>query len=72
MKAAVYARVSTSEKNQDPETQLVALREFVQAQGWETFREWVGYAPATDLAHRTAWRELLEEASRKKFDLLLV
>lgn len=72
MKVGVYDRVSTSDKDQNPETQLVPLREFVQAQGWETFREWVDYAPATDLAHRTAWRRLLDEASKRHLDLLLV
>ena len=71
MKVALYARVSTSD-NQEPETQLMPLREFVQAQGWETFREYVDQAPANDLAHRTDWRQLLDDASRHHFDLLLV
>jgi DNA invertase Pin-like site-specific DNA recombinase len=48
------------------------LREFVQSQGWEVFREYVDQAPATDLARRTEWRELLTDASRRKFDLVLV
>ena len=73
MRVAVYARVSTSDKDQDPETQLIPLREFVAAQdGWTIYQEFVDQAPATDLAHRTAWRQLLDEASKKKFDLLLV
>ena len=72
MKVAVYGRVSTSDMEQDPQTQLVPLREFVQAEGWETHREFVDYAPATDLAHRTAWRQLLDDASKRKFDLVLV
>lgn len=72
MKVALYARVSTSDRDQDPETQLIALREFIGAQGWETYREFVDIAPATDLAHRTAWRELLDHAGKKRFDLLLV
>ena len=40
MKVAIYARVSTSDKDQDPETQLLPLREFVQAQGWECYQEY--------------------------------
>ncbi|MDO8749767.1 MAG: recombinase family protein [Dehalococcoidia bacterium] len=72
MKVALYARVSTSDKEQDPETQLLALRDFVVRQGWQTFREYVDHAPATDLLHRTAWRELLSDASKRRFDLLLV
>jgi predicted RNA methylase len=43
MKVALYARVSTSDKDQDPETQLYALREFTRAQGWTVDKEYVDY-----------------------------
>lgn len=72
MKVGVYARTSTSDRDQNPETQLMPLREFVNVWGWEVYREYVDQAPATDLAHRTAWRELLEDASKRRFDLALV
>ena len=72
MKVALYARVSTLDKNQDPETQLVPLREFVLAQSWDIGQEYVDHAPATDLVHRTAWRRILEDASKRRIDLLLV
>ncbi len=41
MKVGVYARVSTSDRDQNPETQLMPLREFVAAQGWEIFDEYI-------------------------------
>ncbi len=72
MKVALYARVSTSDKDQNPTTQLLPLREFVKAQGWETFLEYVDQAPATDMLHRVEWRNLLDDASKRRFDLLLV
>jgi DNA invertase Pin-like site-specific DNA recombinase len=72
MKVAIYARVSTSDKDQNPETQLIQLREFLHSQHWLTFNEYVDYASATDLAHRFQWRQLLDDASKHKFDLLLV
>jgi len=72
MKVCLYARVSTTDKDQDPFTQLIPMREFVKAQEWETYVEFVDHAPATDLLHRTAWRELLNDASKRRFDLLLV
>jgi DNA invertase Pin-like site-specific DNA recombinase len=72
LKVAIYARVSTSDKDQDPETQLMPLREFVAAQGWTLYQEYVDFAPATDLGHRYQWRQLLEDASKRKLDLLLV
>jgi DNA invertase Pin-like site-specific DNA recombinase len=72
MRVALYGRVSTSDKDQNPQTQLIPLREFVKAQNWEIYREYIDQAPATDLVHRTAWRDLLTDASKRKFDLLLV
>jgi len=72
VKVSLYGRVSTADKDQDPMTQLLPLREFAAAQDWEIFSEYVDHAPATDLLHRTAWRGLLDDASKKRFDLLLV
>lgn len=71
-KAALYARVSTSDKDQDPETQLMALRDFCATNGFEITREYVDHAPATDLYHRTAWRDLLDDAAKRRFKVLLV
>jgi len=71
-RAAVYARVSTRDKDQDPETQLVPLRDYVAAQGWELAEEYTDHAPAGDHAGRQAWRQLLDEASRRRLDLILV
>ena len=71
-RVAVYARVSTSDKDQDPETQLLALRDYCAAQGWEVVAEYVDHAPANDQAHRTAWRQLLDDAAKRKFSVVLV
>ncbi len=72
MKVAIYVRVSTSDKDQDTNTQLIPLREFVSAQDWDVFGEFKDQVPATDLVHRYQWRKLLEDASKRRFDLLLV
>ena len=69
---AIYARVSTSDKDQDPMTQLMPLREFIVAKGWSTYGEYVDQSPANDLAHRTAWRDLLDDAAKRRFDVVLV
>ena len=71
MRTALYARVSTSDKDQNVETQLLPLREFVAAQGWQMAGEFVDTAGATDLRGRRAWRELLDLASRRRFDVIL-
>ncbi len=72
MKVALYARVSTSDKEQNVETQLLPLRDFCLTQGWEVYREYVDHAPANDLAHRIAWRQLLDDAARRRFSVVLV
>ena len=72
MKVALYARVSPSDKDQNPETQLIPLRDFSSAQGWELFREYVDRAPANDLAHRIQWRQLLDDAAKRRFSVVLV
>jgi DNA invertase Pin-like site-specific DNA recombinase len=72
MKIALYARVSTNDRDQNPETQLLPLRDFCAAQGWEIFREYVDQAPANDLAHRTEWRQLLDDAAKHRFSTVLV
>src|SRR5918999_5848009 len=72
MKVALYARVSTSDKDQNPETQLIPLRDFCSAQGWELFREYVDRAPASDLTHRIRWRQLLDDAAKRRFSVVLV
>ncbi len=72
MRAAIYARVSTSDKEQSPETQLIPLREFAATHGWVVAGEFVDHASATDLRGRVAWRHLLDEASKRRIDLLLV
>ena len=40
-RVALYARVSTKNNGQDPETQLSALREYAKARGFEVFEEYV-------------------------------
>ena len=72
MKVALSARVSTSDKDQDPETQLMPMRDFCAAQGWEIFDEYIDYASANDQTHRTRWRDLLDDADKRRFSVVLV
>ena len=71
IRVALYARVSTRDKDQDPELQLDAMRDYVRARGWGT-TEYVDTAAAGDLAHRTGWADLLADAARRRIDLVLV
>lgn len=68
---ALYARASTTE-NQNPETQLVALRDFARFQGFEIAGDYVDHAPANDLRGRTAWRRLLDDGVKRRFAAVVV
>jgi hypothetical protein len=54
VRVALYARVSTRDKDQDPELQLDAMRDYVRTRGWEAV-EYVDTAAAGDLVHRSSW-----------------
>ena len=71
-RVAIYARVSTSDGQQDTETQLMPLRDFCIAQEWDVFDEYIDHAPANDLAHRTQWRKLLDDAAKRRFKMVVV
>ncbi|MCS6954596.1 MAG: recombinase family protein [Bryobacteraceae bacterium] len=69
-RAALYARISTTDQGQTAENQLVPLREFAVRQGWVVVAEFVDEASGAR-ADRPALRALLDAAVRKQFDLLL-
>jgi len=71
VRVALYARVSTRDKDQDPELQLDAMRTYAQARGWASV-EYVDTAAAGDLVHRTAWARLLADTARRRIDHVLV
>jgi len=72
MRVGIYARVSTGDKDQNPETQLMPLREFRKAQEWTVVNEYIDQASATDQLRRTAWRKLLADAAKRKIDVILL
>jgi DNA invertase Pin-like site-specific DNA recombinase len=70
MKIALYARVSTKDKGQDTENQLVQLREFAAKQGWQITREYIDRETG-GTSDRAQFQAMFADASRRKFDLLL-
>ena len=63
MRIALYARVSTRDKDQNPETQLLRLRDFVATHpDSHITKEYVDTASANDMGHRTAWKALNDDA----------
>ena len=72
MKAALYARVSTTDKDQNTEVQLSKLRDYCQEMGWIVYREYVDEASAADFLGRVGWKYLIKDAALHKFDVVLV
>jgi DNA invertase Pin-like site-specific DNA recombinase len=68
MKVALYARVSTDD--QEPENQLVELRRYAQARGWESV-EFVDKGVSGSKDRRPALDELVAAAKRRKFDAVV-
>ena len=70
-RVALYARVSTLDKGQDPETQLVQLRGYAQARNFEVITEFIDYASGTT-EDRTQYKLMMAAAKKRKIDVVLV
>jgi len=70
MTAAIYARVSTRDKGQDAENQLLELRRYAAARGWEIV-EYVDHESGSR-SDREAFQRMFDDASRRKFGVVLV
>jgi DNA invertase Pin-like site-specific DNA recombinase len=70
-RAAIYVRVSTVDRSQDPETQLRQLRDYAERRGFPVAAEYVDRASGSR-NDRVEYRAMLEAARRRAFDVLLV
>ena len=70
-RVAIYARVSTLDKKQDPETQLRQLREYAKHRDLDVVRELVDYASGRK-DDRTNYKHLFELARKRDIDVVLV
>jgi len=70
-RVAIYARVSTVDKGQDPETQLLGLREYAARRAFVVVGEYVDYASGTR-DDRPQYQALFAAARRRQLDVVLV
>ncbi len=70
-RVALYARVSTK-NGQDPETQLLALREYAKARRLEVFAEYVDVGISGSKEKRPSLNRLMKDARKRRFDAVLV
>ena len=69
---ALYARVSTKDKGQDPETQLQPLRDLARARGYQVTGEYVDHGISGAKERRPELDRLMRDAKRKQFDAAVV
>lgn len=72
MKAALYARVSTTDKGQDPDLQLRELRRYAEARGWQIAGEYVDVGQSGAKDRRPELDRLMDDARKRRVDLVLV
>src|ERR1019366_3321034 len=70
MRVALYARVSTKDKGQDTENQLLQLRQFCAGQpGWTVVGEYTDEKTGRN-SDREAFQQLFLDGYQKKYDLV--
>ena len=71
MRAVLYARVSTSDKDQNPENQLVLLRREAERADDTIIKEDVDEKSGGS-SNRKAFQEMMKDTGRRRFDLVRV
>lgn len=72
MRAAIYARVSTSNNGQSPEMQTRELNEYCERRGWTLAGEYVDIGISGAKEKRPELDRLLADAHRRRFDAVVV
>lgn len=72
MRAAIYARVSTTGQGQSPEMQLRELREYCDRRGWQIAGEYVDVGISGAKDSRPELNKLLADGHRRRFDAVVV
>ncbi len=69
-RVALYARVSTTDQSTD--SQLLDLRRYVSERSWNIFKEYVDEGISGTKDSRPALNELMNDAKKRRFDVVLV
>jgi DNA invertase Pin-like site-specific DNA recombinase len=72
MRAAVYARVSTTNHGQDPGVQLREFSDYAERRGWTVAGEYVDVGISGAKDRRPELDRLMADAHRRKFDVIVV
>ena len=70
MRVAIYCRVSTDGRGQDPDNQRSQLLQYIQAMSYQLAAEFIDYETGRHDARRQ-FREMMAQASQRRFDMVL-
>ena len=72
IRAALYLRVSTTDKGQETDNQLLQLKEFCARSGWEIFDTYVDKESGRKgKRERTDFARMFDDAAKRQFDVVL-
>jgi len=72
MKAAIYARVSTTNHGQDPELQTREIRDYCERRGWQIAGEYTDVGISGSKDSRPELNRLMADAKQRRFDAVCV
>ena len=70
-RTAIYARISTDDTRQNPETQLMQLRAYATHRGFEIVGEYIDHASGKH-TERTSYKQLIDTVRKRQVDVVLV
>jgi DNA invertase Pin-like site-specific DNA recombinase len=70
--AAIYARVSTLNGNQDPSMQTRELKEYCERRGWQIFDCYVDNGVSGKKDSRPQLNRMMQDAHERRFDVVVV
>jgi len=70
--AAIYARVSTLNGNQDPSMQTRELKEYCERRGWQVFDSYVDNGVSGKKDSRPQLNRMMQDAHERRFDVVVV
>ena len=72
VRAAIYARVSTSNNGQDPSMQTREIKEYCERRGWQLVGEYIDLGISGTKEKRPELDRLMADAHRRRFDAVMV
>ncbi len=70
-KVAIYCRISTTNKRQDKDTQLIPLKSYVESRDWQVYEIYSDEMSGSKES-RPALDKLMQDAYKRKFDAVIV